>query len=253
MSETTEPTTTLLSQKAMKKLVASGETESAINALGHYFEQYDWPKLESQWILLSNKWETYESHQRTGTLSNEKLLETKAQINKSTLEITDAIFEELRAAQLLQETRENPPKPIGIREDKLKREVAFWVFTSKIIVFIWLLFLLDTGMGSKRFWAIFNLTLPTFSVYMGLIIQDMVRYRYVTPKKQTYRFLHARFRYITHLVFPIYTIALLVIIANQVKGNYGAGLDSMNQWIGFVEMLMAGYLGTVVIGVFKEK
>lgn len=241
----------LISQKELKKLVANNKTREALGELSRYFDEYDWPKLESQSILLSSKYKSWIDYKNNGTISNEKLSEIKAQIDEGILSVVDNVFEELRLAQIILAQKKNPPKKIGIREDKLKREITFWIFFSKITIILFLLFMLDTGLMEKRFWGIFSLTLPVFSVYVGMVLQEMVKNRYVTNKKKTYRFIKSHFRYATHIVFPIYTIAILIIISNQEKGVYDQELYDMNQWIGLVEMLLGSYMGIIITSLFE--
>lgn len=248
----------LLTEKAIRLLIADNRPEAAIDALTAYADVYELPDWQDDIALQSARWEAWAEHQREATLSPDTLSQQKNQLDKTLLALNRKLFQELRQAQKEAEKGEEPDsEKKGIREDKFKIQIFVGVVLTKLIVISWVFFHYSTGgLSRPQTLATVTLLLPVFAVYLAAIFDDFLDNRHVTAQKKekVVPYIKNSLRWITYGLFPIYAILMINVIGNQAQGVYGqeAGMEEMNQWLGLIESGLGVYIGRIVFTLFKK-
>lgn len=261
------PNETRITEQEIRSHIVENETKNAIEKLLQVASQYEFPELEDKLTLVSSNWETYRSNKLTGTASFEDLNEEKSRVESSILSLNRTIFEKLdRAGVVANPATKEALNKKGISEDKFKTQVFVFMLLSKVIIIGWIFFHKSTGgLSSEHALSIIALLLPVLSVYLGAMLDDFLKDKYVSDKKKASPFVKNSVKYTTYFLFLAYTLLILNVIGNQAAGEYCSqvvnvdgtdyciGLETMNKWLGLIEAGLGIYLGKIVFSFFKRE
>ncbi|MEL7161773.1 MAG: hypothetical protein AAFN92_13515, partial [Bacteroidota bacterium] len=91
---------------------------------------------------------------------------------------------------------------------------------------------------------------PALAAYLSVILTDYLRQseKNTTPAPE---YVAGPLVTISWFLFPLYAIALLLLIRAKPAGFIGFG--SLSLWLGLVESGLGGYIGQIVHALFKKE
>ena len=140
-----------------------------------------------------------------------------------------------------------------MKEKRLKNIILFLILTAKIFTIGLILFHYSTeGLQKKEMYSLITLILPLFTVYLTVMIKDMLSNPYRNEKKQEkQKKVKGSISVLTFIIFPIYFVTIIISINQTARGNLQA--DELQQIIGIVESAFGIYLGQIILTLFKKE
>ena len=139
-------------------------------------------------------------------------------------------------------------------EKKLKRHILIFMFISKILVVLLILFHWDThGFSQSEAVATFALVLPLFTVYLTAMIKDAITnpYKESSDNSEQNRTVKSSFITLTYISFPLYLIVILYVITLKPRGIFV--FSDLQTAIAGVESIFGVYIGQIVFSLFKKE
>lgn len=147
-----------------------------------------------------------------------------------------------------------------MKEKTLKSSILLLMLIAKIFTIGLILFHYATdGLEKGEAYSILTLILPLFTVYLTVIIKDVLSNPYKEKKKKDQENsekiepirVKNSISVMTFIVFPIYFMALVIIINQTAKGNMQA--DELQKIVGLIESAFGIYIGQIIMTLFKHK
>jgi hypothetical protein len=248
----------------LRRLVAQGAVEEAIQHLLSVTQSNPTGGLHKQAILLSSKQEQYERDQRLGTQDYDDLARTRINIEKALLDLGDELPDQTAGGDGQKTAK--PKRPRGIRERTLKSHILWIMLVVKIIVILYLVTQWEAGgFTNDQFIGTLSLLVPVFATYTGLMFKDSVQHRYADAIIVKEPRVSRRFQWTAYLVLAAYLIALIVVIRLHPLGILSSGetdtayysnsesYQRMTGLLALVESALGVYVGQIVFALFKKE
>ena len=140
-----------------------------------------------------------------------------------------------------------------MKERTLKAVIFIMMVLAKIIILAWILFHYQTG-GLEKSEAVgaVVLILPLFTVYLTVIVKDMLSNPYKSMNKKEQKPLRVKgfLPVLTFIIFPVYFIAIIWAVAQTARGNFDS--VGLQQTVGIIESVFGVYIGQIVFTLFKK-
>ncbi len=142
-----------------------------------------------------------------------------------------------------------------MKKNKLKNIILIFMLIAKIFTMGVILFHSATqGLTKSETISAFTLILPLFTVYLTVMIKDIVDNPYKTKKKKTEVVrVKSSISLITFIVFPVYFLAIVMSINQTAQGNEFFSGDGLQQIIAIIESAFGVYVGLIVFSLFKKE
>lgn len=137
-------------------------------------------------------------------------------------------------------------------ETKFKKRIMVFMITSKLLVIFYILYhWYSGGFSTSETFSVISFILPLFMVYITAMVKDTASDPFVdrTKGKKAERIIKPTFKTMTHLIFPIYLIVILLVI--RAKPMQTFTITDMQTAIGIVESGLGVYVGIIVFSLFK--
>jgi hypothetical protein len=139
-------------------------------------------------------------------------------------------------------------------ESKFKKRIMTFMILSKLFIMLEILFYTYNGGFSKgEALSVISFILPLFMVYITAMVKNTASEPYIEVKqakgKNMERKIKPNFKTMTYLIFPIYLLAIFLII--RAKPMQFFTITDMQAAIGIVESGLGVYIGIIVFSLFK--
>ncbi len=235
-----------MDKKSLRQLIAQDDLEKATEKLLRYTEELGEKAWNDQAVSLAAQYEAYEKNVRMGNLPSDDLQVTRNKIVANYIGFLNDLPDSSTAKA----------KPRGFSEEFLKTGIFITLLVGKLILFMWILFHLQTGgLPTSEAMSTAGFLLPIFVAYLTAIVSETVRNRYyrrhgngiVNGKKRV----RSSLIWITFTIIPIYLIAFWMIIDARARGNISA--EFMTNLLTLTESGLGAYVGIIVFDLFKPK
>ncbi len=140
-----------------------------------------------------------------------------------------------------------------MKEKRLKNIIMFLILSAKIITIGLILFHYATdGLQKKDTFSLITLILPLFTVYLTVMIKDILSNPYVEKEdKPKIKKVKGSIVLLTFIVFPLYFAAIIISINLAAQGSLQ--IEELQQIIGLVESAFGVYLAQIILTLFKKE
>lgn len=131
---------------------------------------------------------------------------------------------------------------------KLKKRILLFLFLSKILSLLFIWFLTSTyGFTSEQALSAVMLILPLFTVYLGIIVEDLVKNPYrENGENKTKHIVKPELKTLVNIIFPIYTLMILSGVFMGAQKTL-----PLETTIGIIESGFGFYIGKIVVSLFR--
>lgn len=132
---------------------------------------------------------------------------------------------------------------------KLKKRILVFLLISKLLalVFIWGL-TVTYGFTPQEALGVVLLILPLFTVYLGIMVEDLIRNPYLDSKLEAPLKVKSEITTLVNIIFPVYTVLILVaIFLGAIK------FFDLKLVLGIIESGFGFYVGKIVVALFRAK
>ncbi len=143
-----------------------------------------------------------------------------------------------------------------MKEQTLKNWILFLMLTAKIFIIGLIIFHYATdGLEKNEMYSIVTLIIPLLTAYLTAIIKDVLANPYKKNKSDKEKIEVKRVKnsisIMTFIVFPVYFLALVIIINQTAKGLLQA--DDLQKYVGIIESVFGIYVGQIIFTLFKKE
>lgn len=132
---------------------------------------------------------------------------------------------------------------------KLKKRILIFLLISKILALVFIWFLAATyGFTYTEALGAVLLILPLFTVYLGIIIEDLVRNPYVQGKPAKALKVKPEIVSLVNIIFPVYTVLIISAIFLGAQKVFDLKIV-----LGIIESGFGFYVGKIVVSLFRTK
>ena len=240
-----------MNKETLRQLIAQDKLDIATEQLIQFTSQLGNSTWEQKAASIADEYKTYQKNSYSKKMTNDELLIVRNKIVTNYMELIN----ELPNTDTNTKTS-TPPKTKGFREDYLKTGIFFTLFLGKIILFLWIIFQLQTGgLSPSEAMATAGFLLPIFVAYLSAIVSEAVRNRYYKANGNGHLNGKKRVRsslvWITFTILPIYFITFWIIIGQRAQGNLSP--ESMNNMLALTESALGAYVGIIVFDLFRPR
>jgi hypothetical protein len=131
--------------------------------------------------------------------------------------------------------------------------MTFMILSKMVIMMEILFYTYNGGFSKGEALSVISFILPLFMVYITAMVKNTAADPYIEAKgtkgKNTERKIQPNFKTMTYLIFPIYLLAIFLIV--RAKPMQFFTITDMQASIGIVESGLGVYVGIIVFSLFK--
>ncbi|NUQ22760.1 MAG: hypothetical protein HUU34_02330 [Saprospiraceae bacterium] len=227
-------------KSSIRELLGAGQLDAANAAALEYAEYCGLADISNGLLALQSRVSVHQANKQAGTVSYEDFTVNFARLANDLTAWVDCL--------------PNTPKPAGPRkkfltEANFKTRVAILLLLIKVVVLGWLYYHWSTGgFTADQFQGTATILVPVFAALLAVILEDYMHQH--KNGQQRPRYASGPLIAVVYWLFPLYALALAVLIALKAKGSIS--FSAMNTWLAVVESGLGGYVGKVVHGLFKK-
>lgn len=214
--------------------------EAATAAALEYAEYCGLADISNGLLALQSRISVHQANNRSGIVSYEDFTLHYAKLTTDLTAWVDCL--------------PDAPKPAGPRkkfltEAKFKKRVSLLLLLIKVVVLGWLYYHWSTGgFTADQFQGTATILVPVFAALIAVVLEDYL-HQYKQGQQRP-RYVSGPLIAVVYWLFPLYALALVVLIALKAKGSIS--FSAMNTWLALVESGLGVYVGKVVHGLFKK-
>lgn len=248
-------TTTEITSKDIKALVADNRLEDAVARFMDYTEQNGLAGLHNQLVIQSGKLQHYLREKNLGTTDYADLARTRVNISLALLDLINQMPEGEKSA--------GPGKLPGVSEQSLKRQVLFLLAVGKVFLFLYIFTLWQSGgLTFEGFLGTMGIVFPVFATYLSMAYQDMLLHRHDYKASDKLRASRA-VQLSAFFFFALYYLAIFIVLYLNTVGDIpdpgkqgDSGVPSYKNlfaMLALVESFIGVYIGKLIFSLFKKE
>ncbi|MCB0582289.1 MAG: hypothetical protein KDD10_23620 [Phaeodactylibacter sp.] len=248
-------TTTEITPKAIKALIADNRLEDAVAQFIAYTEQNGLAGLHNQLIIQSGKLQQYLRERNLGATDYADLARTRVNISLALLDLANQVPEEAQSAA--------SGKLPGISERALKQQVLFLLAVGKVLLFVYIFTLWESGgLTFEGFLGTMGIVFPVFATYLSMAYQDMLLHRHDYKANDKLR-VSRSVQLSAFFFFALYYLAIFIVLYLNTVGSIpdsGKQGDSnvpsyknLFAMLALVESFIGVYIGKLIFSLFKKE
>jgi len=227
---------------AIRRAIADGQLLQAAQLALAYAEQSTIPEAVDGLAALTARINLHEKGYEAGNLDFAAYSAEQAAIIENLLNWTGRLPDQAGGGR-------RGRKPLRLSAFKMRVFVALCV--TKLIVLVYLFYQYQTGGYSMtELQSTAALLAPALAAYLSVILADYIR-QSSGKRAPTTEYVAGPLVTISWFLFPVYAIALLLLIRAKPAGVISFG--AMSLWLGLVESGLGGYIGQIVHALFKKE
>lgn len=238
-----------------KKMLAQDRLEQLVDELKQYTEEAGNGELYNRVLIQAGKYQRNQEQSLQGLVDYDDITRTHNNIRVALLDIINDLP---KAA----EGEGKDKKQWGVSEQKVKREIFWFLALGKLLV-VWFAFFLystATGFTYQGFLLVLGILVPTLAAYLGLIYEDLLSNRHEREYKdfRISRSVRSTSRFFFLLYFLMVISALYLhgvgvipdsgIINDEGKPNY----ENLTALLTLIESFVGGYIAILIKKLFKS-
>ena len=240
-------------KKKIKALIAENELKDAVEALFSYTREQGLTAQHNQLVIQSGRLEQYLSEKNLGTVDYADLTRTRVNISLALLDLANQLPDA--------PATKAKAKLSGISERRFKRQVMIWLVAGKIILFLYILTIWQSGgLTFEGFLGTMGIVFPVFATYLSMGYQDLLSNRHKHSGYDKLR-VGRTVQFSAYLFFMIYYIAIFFVLYLNTIGHIpDPGMDSgvpsyknLYALLALVESFIGGYIGKLIFALFKDR
>lgn len=246
---------TTKTRRDFKKMLTQDRLEQLVKELTQRTEQLGNGALYNRILLQAGKYQRNQKQHIEGTVDYDDITRTHNNIRVALLDIINDLPVETEG-----DTSEK--QQWGVSEQKIKREIFWFLALGKLLVIWFAFFLYSTGTGFtyQGFLLVLGIIIPTLAAYLGMIYEDLLNNRHEQNYKdfRISKSVRSSARFFFGLYFLMLFSALYLhgvgvipdsgIINDDGKPNY----ENLTALLTLIESFVGGYIAVLVTKLFKS-
>jgi len=137
-----------------------------------------------------------------------------------------------------------------MKETRLKTIIFVFMLIAKIATLLAILVEYATdGLEKTEMFSSIALIMPLFTVYLSVIIKDLMDNPYKENKEIKY--VKTSISVLAFVVFPLYALAIIWLIVLAGSGKISG--EELQPYLGIIESIFGIYVGQIILTLFGNK